>query len=112
PTAAVMMATPADLEDSAVGFRLTDGVITHPAQLRDLEVVRRDEGVEVRGWLAPEQGARLARRRRWLAGPTGCGLCGVESLGDALRPAPLARGAASCSAGDLLEAMEAMSRGQ
>jgi FdhD protein len=85
---AVMMATPADLEDFALGFSLTEGVITAADQIRELEIAPQADGVELRIWLAPDRGADLAHRRRARAGPTGCGLCGVESLADAMRPAP------------------------
>jgi FdhD protein len=85
---AVMMATPADLEDFALGFSLTEGVITAADQIRALEIAPQADGVELRIWLAPDRGADLAHRRRARAGPTGCGLCGVESLADAMRPAP------------------------
>ncbi|MBS0410940.1 MAG: formate dehydrogenase accessory sulfurtransferase FdhD [Proteobacteria bacterium] len=83
-TYAVMMATPADLEDLAVGFSLTEGVIASPDEIQSLEIVTTDLGVEARLWLAPGRAADLARRRL-IAGPTGCGLCGVESLEQAAR---------------------------
>lgn len=85
-TTAVMMATPADLEDFGLGFSLTEGIVSSPAQLRDLEIVTGDQGVEVRMWLEEGAAERLAARRRRLAGPTGCGLCGVDSLAAVLRP--------------------------
>ena len=84
-TQAVMMATPADLEDFAIGFSLTEGLIGGLADLRRLEIVEQVDGVEARLWLAPDLGGRLAARRRRLAGPTGCGLCGVDSLAEAVR---------------------------
>jgi FdhD protein len=59
---AVMMATPADLEDFAVGFSLTEGVIDDVADIREVEVVACDLGVEVRMWLAPGHAPRLAAR--------------------------------------------------
>jgi FdhD protein len=79
-TYAVMMATPRDLEDFAVGLSLTEGVIDSVADIRDIEISRGALGIEARLWLAPERAAGLATRRRTMAGPTGCGLCGVESL--------------------------------
>lgn len=83
---AVMMATPADLEDFALGFSLNDGVIAQASEIRELEIILQDDGVELRIWLQADRGHTLARRRRARAGPTGCGLCGVESLADAMRP--------------------------
>ncbi len=87
-TYAVMMASPADLEDFAVGFSLTEGIIDHPSELRGMEMVEQSLGIEARLWLAPERSARLAERRRLMAGPTGCGLCGIDSLEQAVRRWP------------------------
>lgn len=86
-THAVMMATPADLEDFAVGFSFTEGIIKARAEIRELEVVPHEKGLEARMWLVPMAGRSHAERRRRIAGPTACGLCGVDSL-DAAVPAP------------------------
>lgn len=87
-TTAVMMATPADLEDFAYGFSLTEGLIAAPEDVTALEIARGELGVEVRLWLREPVAATLAARRRRLAGPTGCGLCGIDSLAEAARPPP------------------------
>jgi FdhD protein len=81
---AVMMATPSDLVDYAIGFSLAEGVIDHPADVASLDVISHDAGLELRMWLAPAQAATFFERRRRLTGPTGCGLCGIESLAAAL----------------------------
>src|ERR1700750_3441814 len=86
-TYAVMMATPRDLEDFAVGFSLSEGVVGSPADICLLEVLPLDEGVELRMWLGKAKADQLRERRRHIAGPTGCGLCGIESIGEAMRPA-------------------------
>ena len=88
---AVMMATPADLADFALGFSLSEGIIQSADELLDLAVEPVDEGIEVRMAIALDRFAALKERRRSLAGRTGCGLCGVDSLKEAVRhPAPIA----------------------
>lgn len=121
-THAVLMASPADLEDFAVGFSLTDGVVASPTEIEELEIVAvrvpvqagctgsepgadpRAESngscpamsapaIELRMWVGEARIAALTARRRGQAGPTGCGLCGIESLAEALRPPrPVASG--------------------
>ncbi|MGJ5181415.1 formate dehydrogenase accessory sulfurtransferase FdhD [Bradyrhizobium oligotrophicum] len=86
-TQAVMMATPQDLSDFALGFSLNEGIIASRDDIISLDVVELAEGTELRMWLPPELAARMAERRRSLAGPTGCGLCGIDSITEAVRPA-------------------------
>jgi FdhD protein len=91
---AVMMASPADLEDFALGFSLTEGIIASPSELYDCEVHPLADGIQVRIEIASERFVRLKERRRNLTGRTGCGLCGTESLQEAVRcPAPVRSGA-------------------
>ncbi len=85
-TYAVMMATPSDLEDFAIGFSLTEGVIAAPDEITELEIVDHPKGVELRMTLCDGRDVALMNRRRKLAGPVGCGLCGVESLDAAIAP--------------------------
>jgi FdhD protein len=85
---AVMMATPADLEDFAVGFSLNERVVERAEEIEEIEIVPRSEGVELRMWIAPTRANALSERRRVLAGPTGCGLCGLESLAQAVQAPP------------------------
>ena len=83
-TQAVMMATPADLIDFAYGFALTEGIAL-PDEVAEVEVVEADNGIDVQVWLKTDAEARLAKRRRTMAGPVGCGLCGIDSLDEAMR---------------------------
>ncbi|MEI6800949.1 MAG: formate dehydrogenase accessory sulfurtransferase FdhD [Pseudomonadota bacterium] len=86
-TQAVMMATPADLEDFAYGFAMTEG-LAQPAEILSVEVVDTVKGIDVQIWVTPQAEARLAKRRRTMAGPVGCGLCGIDSLDEAMRELP------------------------
>lgn len=83
-TQAVMMATPDDLIDFAYGFSLTEGVGL-PADIESVEVVEAANGIDVQVWLKAAADARLVKRRRTMAGPVGCGLCGIDSLDEAMR---------------------------
>ncbi|QSP95676.1 formate dehydrogenase accessory sulfurtransferase FdhD [Marinobacter salinisoli] len=94
---AVMMASPTDLEDFALGFSLTEGILDRADQLFGLDVMANELGLSVDMHIAGECLARLKARRRNFAGRTGCGLCGVESLEQAIpavasvTPAPVPR---------------------
>jgi len=77
---AVMLATPLDLEDFALGFGLTEGLLASPGELYGVDVVDDPAGVRVEMEVSGACFARLKDRRRSMAGRTGCGLCGTESL--------------------------------
>jgi FdhD protein len=85
---AVMMATPADLTDFGLGFSLSEGILTKRDELIDIATEETDVGIEVRMAIALERFNLLKDRRRSLTGRTGCGICGVESLEQAIRPVP------------------------
>jgi FdhD protein len=105
---AVMLATPADLEDFALGFSITEGVVRDASEIEELEVVSVEQGIELRMWLAPERADRVGMRQRRLAGPSGCGLCGLESLADAVRTLPRIESTISFEAGAVHMAMAAL----
>jgi len=107
-THAVMMATPADLEDFGVGFTLTEGIVQNAHDIENVEVVPTELGIEVRMWLAGDRAASLAARRRAMSGPVGCGLCGIESLEQARRAPLLVTDGTTFHARDLLAAIQAL----
>lgn len=85
---ATVLATPCDLEDLALGFSLTEGIVRSAADVRDIEIVESEQGRIAQITIASACLAELKHRRRTLAGRTGCGLCGLESLDDVVRPLP------------------------
>ena len=87
-THAVMLATPADLEDFAVGFSLSEGIVEQAGDILEMDIVEVPDGIECRMDLATGRLEALTKRQRRLAGPSGCGLCGLDSLASAVRPAP------------------------
>lgn len=87
-TQAVMMATPADLVDFGYGFAMTEGIAA-PEEVLSVEVETLPRGRDVQIWLRPDAEARLAGRRRTMTGPVGCGLCGIDSIDQALRDVPV-----------------------
>jgi len=87
-TLAVMMCTPDDIGDFAHGFALTEGVISGLEEIEIFEVVTHPEGIEARFWLTEARAEALETRRRQMIGPVGCGLCGIDSLEQAMRDLP------------------------
>lgn len=85
---AVMMATPCDLEQFALGFSLSEGIIAQASEILSVELVQSVAGITAQIEIAGAAFARLKERRRSLTGRTGCGLCGVDSLAQVLRPLP------------------------
>ena len=95
----VMLASPADLEDLGVGFTLSEGIVEAPDQIRGVELVRDANAVAVHLNITGERVSKLLQRQRNLTGRTGCGLCGIESVEEAIRhPAPVREGVRVTSA--------------
>jgi len=86
-TQAVMMASPADLRDFALGFTMTEGIAAAD-EVASITVVETQKGIDVQIWLKRAAAARLTARRRSMTGPVGCGLCGIDSLDEAMRDVP------------------------
>jgi FdhD protein len=102
---AVMMATPADLDDFALGFSLSEGILASPAECYGIDVERGRDGIEVHLEIAGGAFMALKERRRNLTGRTGCGLCGVDSLQQVCRPLPALAPAAGFSAAGVRAAL-------
>jgi len=109
---AVMLATPADLEDFALGFGIAEGWFTSRRELLDVEVITQAGGIELALAVTAACEQRLKARRRTLAGRTGCGLCGIESLADFGSPRPPAVTAPMLAPGALDRALAALPSAQ
>jgi FdhD protein len=105
---AVMMGTPQDLRDFAIGFSLSEGIAQSADDIHSLEIVELDDGIELRMWLSPAQAELVNVRRRQIAGPTGCGICGIESIAEAVRPAAIVPHGRSFSSAEIMKAMAAI----
>ena len=105
---AVMLATPADLQDFALGFSLTEGILLSPSELYDSEILEECGGIRVALDISSERMFALKEKRRSLTGRTGCGICGTESLPQAVRIPPAVQSAASFSTETLHAAFRQM----
>jgi FdhD protein len=107
-TYAVMMGTPQDYQDFAYGFSLSEGVVASIDEIESFEAVEFDDGVELRMWLASDKAESISARRRQIAGPTGCGLCGIDSITEAVKPAAVVAPGGSFSFDQIMAAMDAL----
>ncbi len=108
----VMMATPHNLEELATGFSLSEGIIDSIDQLYSVEVNTQDEGIELNIEISTQKFVQLKHWRRNQTGRTGCGLCGAESLQQAIRPVPQVSPVTPISAEILQEAILTLSEQQ
>ncbi|MGU3574614.1 formate dehydrogenase accessory sulfurtransferase FdhD [Brucellaceae bacterium C25G] len=112
-THAVMMATPDDLEDFAVGFALTEGIIEKVDDIESTDIVPLEGGYDAQISLKETVCANFAARRRHMAGPVGCGLCGIESIEQALRPVKnVAKAAKPFAPDEIISAMQSLTKKQ
>lgn len=109
---AVMLVTPSDLEDFALGFSLTEGILTSPEEMYSCEVSGDENGIRVGIEISSERMFGLKERRRTLAGRTSCGLCGTETLAQAIRIPSAIRSTASFSTKVMHAAFEQMEKMQ
>jgi FdhD protein len=108
-TYAVMMGTPHNLRDFAIGFSLSEGIVRWADEIETLDIVELDDGIELRMWLTASSAEFVNERRRHIAGPTGCGICGVESIAEAVRPAAIVPRGRSFTPAEIMAAMASIS---
>ena len=112
-THAVMMASPAELDDFALGFSLTEGIIASRDEIASIAVEDQGAGIDIQIDLKDRANTRFEARRRRLAGPVGCGLCGIESIEEAMREiAPVGKSMLTLSAADIVRAVKLLSKVQ
>ena len=105
---AVMLASPYDLEDFALGFSLSEGILKDRSELYECEIVAGAQGIQVQMQIATERFVTLKDKRRNLTGRTGCGLCGAETLAQAVRRPDAVAGSTAFSATQIYAGMKAM----
>ncbi len=104
----VMMATPSDLADFAVGFSISEGILADGTELLDLKIEEGKTGIRVSMTIAEERFAGLKDRRRNMTGRTGCGLCGVDNLTQVARPLPRVGAGVNVDIGAIHRALNAL----
>ena len=109
---AVMMATPADLEDFAVGFSVTEGVVASGGEVQHVAVVAYSRGIELQIDVAADIAAVAGSRSRRLSGRTGCGICGTEDVSRVLRDLPVVASDAVIESSAVSRAMHELSARQ
>ena len=109
---AVMMATPADLEDFAIGFSITEAIVRHAGDITRVSEVRYNRGIELQLDIPVDLATAVRARSRRLSGRTGCGICGTSSADDVLRTLPAVRCDAGIGASAITRAMRELSNRQ
>ena len=106
---AVMMATPTDLPDFALGFALTEGIVARPDEFKLVDCVRGQHGIALHAAIPQARFDALDARDRNLTGRSGCGLCGTETLEAAIRPVRRVASDASFSAATIADGLRRLS---
>lgn len=101
----VMLMTPTNIEDFALGFSITEGIIQEPNELLSVRTYNRSNGIEVRLEIPESRFSCLAGKGRNLTGRTGCGLCGASTLQQAVRPTEAVQGDLSVLESELIHAL-------
>lgn len=109
---AVMMATPCDLADFALGFALCEGIVGSPAEFELVDIVRAENGIALHAAIPQSRFEALDSRQRTLEGRSGCGLCGISHLEAALRPHPVAADGPHVPASRIREGLDLLARHQ
>lgn len=109
---AVMLATPSDLEDFALGFSLSEGIVKNPEQFSFIEAVKSELGLSLEMSIPQARFDLLHDRQRHLGAASGCGLCGIESLQAAIRPAPVVTSNKKINVSDITGAIRALGERQ
>ena len=108
----VMLVTPADLEDFALGFSITEGIIGSPSELLSTRIFNHANGIEVRLQIPESRFCELPDKGRNLTGRTGCGLCGASTLQQAIRPTQMVQGKLNVPAEELVSALDSIKEHQ
>lgn len=112
-THAVMMASPADLQDFAYGFTLTEGIVQSPEEIETITIEEAGAGIDIQIRLKDKANTRFEARRRRLAGPVGCGLCGIESIDEAMRAVPqIGKSKLTLTGSEIAQAVQLLSHQQ
>lgn len=109
---AVMLATPRDLADFALGFALAEGIVASADEFELVGTLTSERGISLQGLIPATRFEALQQRRRALAGRSGCGLCGIESLEDAVRPTPRVRSDLRLARAEIAAGMRALAASQ
>ncbi len=109
---AVMMTTPADLEDFALGFAICEGIVASAEEFSLVDIVRSDDGIALHAAIPQRRFDAIEQHQRGIEGRSGCGLCGTSSLQAALRPARQVGVGPRLSAADIHDGLAQLSRRQ